>query len=293
MNQYFNGTGVALITPFTETNNIDFQGLDQIVRNQVIGGTDYLVVLGTTAETPNLSTTERLEIVSFIKERSTGLPVVVGMGGNNTQRIINNIGKFDLNGVSALLVVTPYYNKPSQKGMISHYLAVAEASPVPVILYNVPSRTGVNLEADTVIKLAELSEKIVAVKEASGDLVQISRIIKYAPANFSVISGDDAFTLPMIALGAKGVISVIANALPKQLGRLTRYALDGDFESARKHHYELSELFKLLFIEGNPAGIKALLNSMGLIKNILRQPLCPVSDQTYTQISKAFQNISE
>jgi 4-hydroxy-tetrahydrodipicolinate synthase len=293
MNQYFNGTGVALITPFTETNNIDFQSLDQIVRNQVIGGTDYLVVLGTTAETPNLSTTERLEIVSFIKERSTGLPVVVGMGGNNTQRIINNIGKFDLNGVSALLVVTPYYNKPSQKGMISHYLAVAEASPVPVILYNVPSRTGVNLEADTVIKLAELSEKIVAVKEASGDLVQISRIIKYAPANFSVISGDDAFTLPMIALGAKGVISVIANALPKQLGRLTRYALDGDFESARKHHYELSELFKLLFIEGNPAGIKALLNSMGLIKNILRQPLCPVSDQTYTQISKAFQNISE
>ncbi|MDD4757107.1 MAG: 4-hydroxy-tetrahydrodipicolinate synthase [Prolixibacteraceae bacterium] len=289
MNHVFKGAGVALVTPFTEENKIDFKGLEKIVRNQVNGGTDYLVVLGTTAETPTLSTEEQHEVVNFIKDNASGLPVVVGMGGNDTKKILKHIDTFNLEGVSGLLIVTPYYNKPSQEGMYNHYSEIASVSPVPVILYNVPSRTGVNIEADTVIKLAELSEKIVAVKEASGDLNQISRIIKYAPDNFSVISGDDAYTLPMIALGAKGVISVIANALPKELSNLAHSALNENFESARKQHHYLSELFKLLFKEGNPAGVKALLNIMGLIENKLRSPLFPVSGQTYNDISWAYQ----
>ena len=289
MNHVFKGAGVALVTPFTEENKIDFKGLEKIVRNLVNGGTDYLVVLGTTAETPTLSTEEQHEVVNFIKDNASGLPVVVGMGGNDTKKILKHIDTFNLEGVSGLLIVTPYYNKPSQEGMYNHYSEIASVSPVPVILYNVPSRTGVNIEADTVIKLAELSEKIVAVKEASGDLNQISRIIKYAPDNFSVISGDDAYTLTMIALGAKGVISVIANALPKELSNLAHSALNENFESARKQHHYLSELFKLLFKEGNPAGVKALLNIMGLIENYLRSPLFPVSGQTYNDISWAYQ----
>ncbi|NLO02651.1 MAG: 4-hydroxy-tetrahydrodipicolinate synthase [Bacteroidales bacterium] len=289
MNHVFKGAGVALVTPFTEENKIDFKGLEKIVRNQVNGGTDYLVVLGTTAETPTLSTEEQHEVVNFIKDNASGLPVVVGMGGNDTKKILKHIDTFNLEGVSGLLIVTPYYNKPSQEGMYNHYSEIASVSPVPVILYNVPSRTGVNIEADTVIKLAELSEKIVAVKEASGDLNQISRIIKYAPDNFSVISGDDAYTLPMIALGAKGVISVIANALPKELSNLAHSALNVNFESARKHHPYLSAIFKLLFKEGNPAGVKALLNIMGLIENKLRSPLFPVSGQAYNDISWAYQ----
>lgn len=292
MNHVFQGTGVALVTPFTETNEIDYNGLEKIVRNQVGGGTDYLVVLGTTAETPTLSDEEKVEVVNFVKEKASGLPVVVGMGGNDTKKILKHIDAFNLEGVSGLLIVTPYYNKPSQEGMYNHYSEIASASPVPVILYNVPSRTGVNLEADTVIKLAGLSDKIVAVKEASGDFNQISRIIKYAPDNFSVISGDDAFTLPMIALGAKGVISVIANALPKELSNLAHSALNEKYEPARKQHHELSELFRLLFKEGNPAGVKALLNIMGLIDNKLRSPLFPVSRQTYNDISRAYQQIT-
>jgi 4-hydroxy-tetrahydrodipicolinate synthase len=292
MNHVFKGTGVALVTPFTEKNNIDFNGLEKIVKNQVDGGTDYLVALGTTAETPTLSTEEKLEVVSFIKEKASGLPVVVGMGGNDTKKILKNIDTFDLKGVSGLLIVTPYYNKPSQEGMYNHYSEIADASPVPVILYNVPSRTGINLEADTVIKLAEISDKIVAVKEASGDITQISKIIKYAPEHFSVISGDDAFTLPMIALGARGVISVIANALPKELSNLAHSALNEKYISARQQHHELSELFRLLFKEGNPAGIKALLNIMGLIDNQLRSPLFPVSGQTFNDISWAYQQIT-
>lgn len=292
MNHTFKGVGVALVTPFTENNQIDFKGLEKVVINQVKGGTDYLVVLGTTAETSTLSAEEKYEVVNFVKEKASGLPVVVGMGDNDTQRILKNIESFDLEGVSGLLIVTPYYNKPSQKGLFNHYSEIASATPLPIILYNVPSRTGVNLEADTVIRLAEFSEKIIAVKEASGDLTQISKIIKYSPEKFSVISGDDAFTLPMIALGARGVISVIANALPKELSNLTHSALNEKYDTARKQHHQLSELFKLLFKEGNPAGVKALLNTMGLINNKLRSPLFPVSHQTYIEIDKARKQIS-
>jgi len=287
----FTGVGVAMITPFTEKNKIDFKGLEKIIDNQVNGGTDYLVALGTTAETPTLTADEKQEIVNFVKQKSTGLPLVVGMGGNDTQKIIKRISKFDFDGVDGLLIVTPYYNKPSQEGMFRHYIAIAKASPVPVILYNVPSRTGVNLKADTVIKLAEESDNITAVKEASGSLAQITRICKYAPDNFTVISGDDAMTLPLITMGGKGVISVIANALPVKLSNLVHKALEENFIDAKNQHLELLDLFKLLFKEGNPAGIKALLNIQGITENELRLPLCAVSSDTYKKISKAYHKL--
>jgi 4-hydroxy-tetrahydrodipicolinate synthase len=249
---------------------------------------DYLVALGTTAETPTLSAGEKLEIVKLIKEKSAGLPIVVGMGGNDTRKIIKQIDKFNFEGVSGLLIVTPYYNKPSQEGMFVHYSEIAKASPVPIILYNVPSRTGVNMEAETVARLAEASEKIAAVKEASGILSQITRIGKYTPDNFTVISGDDVLALPIISIGGKGVISVIANALPGKLSKLIHLALDGKFNESLELHFEMIELFKLLFKEGNPGGIKALLHCQGIIENVLRSPLCKISDGTYSEIKDAY-----
>ncbi|SHF65561.1 4-hydroxy-tetrahydrodipicolinate synthase [Mariniphaga anaerophila] len=288
MNHPFKGAGVALATPFTEENEIDFDALDTIIGNQVKGGMDYLVALGTTAETPTLSEGEKKEVVSFIKEKSAGLPIVVGMGGNDTQSIIKQIDAFDFNGVNGILVVTPYYNKPSQEGMFRHYSAIAQASPVPIILYNVPSRTGVNMEAETVVRLAEASERIVAVKEASGILSQITRINRNTPDHFSVISGDDVLALPIMSIGGIGVISVIANALPGKLSSLVHFALEGKYDQARELHFELIDLFKLLFKDGNPGGVKALLNIQGIINNELRSPLYRISDGTYGEIKEAY-----
>jgi len=288
MDTLFRGTGVALVTPFKKNGEIDYDALEQIIDNQIKGGTDYLVALGTTAETPTLSGKEKKEIVNFIKERSAGLPVVVGMGGNDTRKVINNINKFDPEGISGLLIVTPYYNKPSQEGMFRHYSAIARECPIPVILYNVPSRTGINLEAETVGRLAEKYENIVAVKEASGIFSQMTKIVKYTPDHFSLISGDDVLCLPIISIGGQGVISVIANALPRKIGNLVNLALDNQYESARKIQIELIELFKLLFKEGNPGGIKALLNVMDLSQNELRSPLYPVSNELYKEIGDAY-----
>jgi 4-hydroxy-tetrahydrodipicolinate synthase len=288
MNHPFKGAGVALVTPFTEENKIDFDALGKVIDNQVKGGMDYLVALGTTAETPTLSAEEKREVVTFVKNNSAGLPVVVGMGGNDTRKIIKQIGKFDFNGVAGLLIVTPYYNKPSQEGMFRHYSAIAKASPVPIILYNVPSRTGVNLEYDTVVRLAEASGKIVAVKEASGILSQITRINKYSPDHFAVISGDDVLALPVVSIGGVGVISVIANALPGKLSSLIHLALEGKYDQARELHFELIDLFKLLFKEGNPGGIKALMHIQGILQNELRTPLFRITDQTYNEIKEAY-----
>lgn len=288
MSQLFTGAGVALVTPFTENNRIDFDALETVVSRQVQGGMDYLVALGTTAETPTLTSEEKREVVKLVKEKSAGLPVVVGMGGNDTRKIIKQIDKFDFNGIGGLLIVTPYYNKPSQEGMFNHYSEIAKASPVPIILYNVPSRTGVNLEAETVARLAEASEKIAAVKEASGVLSQITKIGKYTPDNFTVISGDDVLALPIISIGGKGVISVIANALPEKLSRLIHLALEGKFSESLELHFEMIELFKLLFKEGNPGGVKALMHAQGIIKNVLRTPLCKISDETYNEIRDAY-----
>jgi 4-hydroxy-tetrahydrodipicolinate synthase len=288
MNHPFKGAGVALVTPFTEENKIDFDALGKVIDNQVKGGMDYLVALGTTAETPTLSAEEKREVVTFVKNNSAGLPVVVGMGGNDTRKIIKQIGKFDFNGVAGLLIVTPYYNKPSQEGMFRHYSAIAKASPVPIILYNVPSRTGVNLEYDTVVRLAEASGKIVAVKEASGILSQITRINKYSPDHFAVISGDDVLALPVVSIGGVGVISVIANALPGKLSSLIHLALEGKYDQARELHFELIDLFKLLFKEGNPGGIKALMHIQGILQNELRTPLFRITDQTYNEVKEAY-----
>jgi len=292
MSQLFKGAGVALVTPFTKNNDVDYRALEKVIDNQVQGGMDYLVALGTTAETPTLTAGEKLDVVGLIKEKSAGLPVVVGMGGNDTRKIIKQIDKFDFNGVSGLLIVTPYYNKPSQEGMFHHYSAIAKASPVPIILYNVPSRTGVNLEFETVVRLAEASDKIVAVKEASGILSQITKIGKYTPDHFSVISGDDVLALPIMSVGGKGVISVIANALPGQLSSLIHKALDGKFNEALELHYELIDLFKLLFKEGNPGGVKALMHYMGILENVLRTPLYKISDETYNEIKEAYLKLS-
>ena len=287
MSQLFKGAGVALITPFTN-NKIDFKALENVIKNQVQGGMDYLVALGTTAESATLTTEEKKDVIKCTLENSGKLPVVVGMGGNDTQSIINQIKSTNLAGVSGLLIVTPYYNKPSQEGMFRHYSAIANESPLPIILYNVPSRTGVNLEYDTVVRLAEASDKIVAVKEASGIMSQIASIAKYAPDNFSMISGDDVLALPTTTIGGKGVISVLANALPSKISSLIHLALQGNYTEATKIHFELIDLFKLIFKEGNPGGIKALMHFMGTIENELRLPMYKISDATYAEIKEAY-----
>ncbi|MFW5831899.1 MAG: 4-hydroxy-tetrahydrodipicolinate synthase, partial [Prolixibacteraceae bacterium] len=279
------------ITPFLENNRIDFNALQQVTENQVKGGMDYLVALGTTAETPTLTGQEKLEAVQAIKEKAGGLPVVVGMGGNDTRKIIKQIGQFNFTGVSGLLIVTPYYNKPTQKGIFHHYSAIAKECPVPIILYNVPSRTGVNMNADTVIRLAEKYDNIAAVKEASGEISQITEIGKYTPDGFSIISGDDVLALPILSVGGSGVISVIANALPEKLSGLIHAGLEGRFDDAKNLHYELIDLLNLIFKEGNPGGIKALMHIQGSVQNILRSPLYRVSDETYAEIEAAYRKL--
>ncbi len=288
MSQFCKGAGVALITPFTNDNNIDYNALETIVENQVKGGMDYLVALGTTAESSTLRTEEKAKVVEVVKQNAAGLPVVVGMGGNDTQAIINNIANFNLEGVSGLLIVTPYYNKPSQEGMFRHYVEIVRNSPIPIILYNVPSRTGVNLEYETVVRLAEASDKIVAVKEASGIMSQIASLSKYTPEGFSVISGDDVLALPTTTIGGKGVISVLANALPSKISSMIHSALEGNYKAATEIHFELIDLFKLIFKEGNPGGIKALMNFQGIIENELRLPMYKISDATYNEIKAAY-----
>ena len=286
MSRYFTGVGVALITPFTTNDQVDYKALETIIENQAKGGMDYLVALGTTAETATLSNDEKAHVVELVKEKANGLPVVVGMGGNDTRTMCNQIDKFNFEGIDGILVVTPYYNKPSQEGMYHHYLEVAKASPVPVILYNVPSRTGVNLDATTVGRLAEASDKIVAVKEASGEHSQMTKIGKYTSDDFTVISGDDLLAITISAIGGKGVISVAANAYPEKISKMMHLALDNDFDGARKIHFELIEMFQLLFREGNPGGIKALMNIQGTIENILRLPLYKISNGLYNEIKQ-------
>nr|WP_321356517.1 4-hydroxy-tetrahydrodipicolinate synthase [uncultured Draconibacterium sp.] len=286
MSRYFKGAGVALITPFTNNDQVDYKALETIIENQVKGDMDYLVALGTTAETATLTPDEKAHVVELVKEKANGLPVVVGMGGNDTRTMCNQIDNFNFEGIDGILVVTPYYNKPSQEGMYHHYLEIAKASPVPIILYNVPSRTGVNLDATTVGRLAEASDKIVAIKEASGEHSQMTKIGKYTPDNFTVISGDDLLAITIAAIGGQGVISVIANAYPDKASQLIHNTLANDFDGARKIHFELIEMFQLLFREGNPGGIKALMNIQGIIENNLRLPLYKISDGLYNEIKE-------
>ncbi|HAQ18906.1 MAG TPA: 4-hydroxy-tetrahydrodipicolinate synthase [Prolixibacteraceae bacterium] len=293
MTHPFLGAGVALITPFNEDKSIDYKALERLIENQVQGGIDYLVVLGTTGETPTLSENEKKEIVRFVIDKNAGrLKIVVGMGGNNTSGLVESIQNANFDGVDAILSVTPYYNKPTQEGLFQHFKMVIDASPVPVILYNVPGRTGVNMDADTTLRIGRLSDKVIAIKEASGDLDQFARIISKAPSHFKLISGDDGLTLPAITMGAIGVISVIANALPEKLSQLTHTSLRGDTAISGQLHLQIAEMLKLIFKEGSPCGVKALMEIMGIAKNQLRLPLVSVSPATYTLIEKQLKQIN-
>lgn len=287
------GMGVALVTPFNADKTIDFQALARLVEHQIKSGIDFLVVLGTTAETPTLTVDEKKQVREFVAERVAGrVPLVLGMGGNNTMGLVEELKSTDLSAFDAILTVVPFYNKPSQEGIYQHYAAVAQASPLPVVLYNVPGRTGVNMTAETTLRLAtDFAGKIVAVKEASGNFSQIDDIIKRKPADFNVLSGDDGIAFPLITLGAVGVISVIGNAFPTEFSKMVRLALEGDYANALTIHHKFTELFSLLFVDGNPAGVKCLLHAMGWMENELRLPLVPTRLTTYEQIRHVLETL--
>ncbi len=285
--------GVALITPFNEDETIDFPALARLIEYQIQNGIDYLVALGTTAETPTLTEDEKARTRAFIIEKVNGrVPIVLGLGGNNTNAIVENLKTQNFDGIDAILSVVPYYNKPSQEGIYQHYKAIASATKLPVILYNVPGRTGVNMTAETTLRLARDFDNIVAIKEASGNITQMDDIIKNKPSDFMVISGDDGITFPLITLGAVGVISVIGNAFPREFSRMVRLALNGDYASALTIHHRFTELFSLLFVDGNPAGVKCLLHAMGYIQNQLRLPLVPTRITTYEKIRDVLQKLN-
>ena len=282
----FRGLGIALITPFKSNGSIDMESLDRLVEYQLKGGVDFLCIMGTTAETPTLTSEEKKMLKEHLVERVAGrVPLLMGCGGNSTASVVNDLQTMDWSGIDGILSVCPYYNKPSQEGLYQHYKAIAQASPIPVVLYNVPGRTGVNMTAETALRLARDFDNIVAIKEASGNITQMDDIIKNKPKNFDVISGDDGITFPLITLGAVGVISVIGNALPAEFSRMVRLALRGEYSSALQIHHKFTVLFKLLFVDGNPAGVKAMLSEMGMIENQLRLPLVPTRLKTMEQIS--------
>jgi 4-hydroxy-tetrahydrodipicolinate synthase len=286
------GTGVAIVTPFKNDSSIDFSAMGRVVNHVIKGGVNYIVALGTTGESVTLTKDEKKALVSYIIEViDNRVPLVVGIGGNNTQEIVNQVRTVDLSGVDAILSVAPYYNKPNQRGLFQHFKAIATWSPVPVIIYNVPGRTSSNIAADTCLQLAHECENIVAVKEASGNMEQIMKIMKGKPENFSVISGDDMLTLQIIAAGGTGVISVLANAFPAQWSDMVNNCLKSNFKTAREIQFLFLEMLELLFIDGSPSGVKAMLNIMNLCQNNLRLPLVPVSRTIYSRIQKAVDEI--
>ena len=279
MQNIFQGTGVALITPFTTTGSVDFKALAALVNHCIDGGIDFLVALGTTGETATLSDEEQKAVLNCILEANAGrLPVILGMGGNNTEKLVEQIKKQDFTGISGILSVSPYYNKPTQEGIYQHYMALEKASPLPIIIYNVPGRTGSNISAQTTLRLAKASAKFVAVKEASGNIHQVMQILKDAPENFLVLSGDDNLTLPMMSCGAKGVISVIAQAYPKIYSDMVNAANSGDFKKAANLHFALFDITDQIFEQGNPAGIKKVLQLMNIVEDKLRLPLVSVDE---------------
>lgn len=285
MNKFI-GTGVALVTPFDINGNVDYVAFSRLLAHVIDGGVDYVLVMGTTGETPCLSATERRQVIDFAKKEIAGrVPIMVGMSGNNTADLLDSIRNFDFSGIDGLLTASPFYNKPVQNGLYAHFAHVAEVSPVPVILYNIPGRTGVNILPETICRLACDFDNIVAVKEASGSVDQIMRVVENKPERFTVISGDDGLTLPLISAGVKGVISVIANAFPRDWSAMVKAALNGDFDSARAIHYKYLRTVRMMFAEGNPAGVKAYLAQMGIMQNVLRLPLVNVSDDLYARIA--------
>ena len=285
------GLGVALVTPFNKDLSIDFNSLGRIIDHIIDGGADYIVVLGTTAETPTLNLEERILITDFVRQKVEGkIPLVIGIGGNCTKRVCDEISNRDLTGYSAILSVTPYYNKPTQEGLYQHFKNICEASPLPIVLYNVPGRTGVNLTAKTTLRLSQF-ENIIGVKEASGNLDQINEIIKNAPDNFKVISGNDSDTISIIKSGGQGVISVVANALPAFMKDLVMYCQKRQWGKAEELQLNISKLISHIFEEGNPAGIKALLSKLGFCENIVRLPLVPVSETVEHKLQEELSKI--
>lgn len=287
------GMGVALITPFKEDESVDYEALGRLVDYLLQNGADYLVVLGTTAETPTLTEEEKKKIIELVVTKVRHrIPIVLGVGGNCTKSVVDKLKNDNFEGIDAILSVVPYYNKPSQEGIYQHYKAIAQATELPVILYNVPGRTGVNMTAETTLRLAREFKNIIAVKEASGNITQMDDIIKNKPKDFNVISGDDGITFPLITLGAIGVISVIGNAFPREFSRMVRLALAGDYDSSRTIHHRFTELFSLLFVDGNPAGVKSMLSMMGFVENRLRLPLVPTRIVTYEKIRNVLHELS-
>ena len=288
----FKGLGIALVTPFNEDGSVDYKALIRLVEYQLDNGADFLCILATTGETPTLTAEEKQKIKETIVSLVHGrVPILMGCGGNNTAAIIEELKTRDFQGIDGILSVCPYYNKPSQEGLYQHFKAIANATRLPVVLYNVPGRTGINMTAATTVRLAHDCENIVAIKEASGNLEQVDEIIKNKPAKFDVISGDDALTFPMVSCGAVGVISVIGNALPKEFSKMIRLQMRGEYDPARKIHHRFTDLFSLLFVDGNPAGVKAMLHEMGFIKNVLRLPLVPMRINNMQRMSEILKEL--
>ena len=288
----FKGLGIALITPFLEDGSVDYKSLIRLVEYQLDNGADFFCILATTGETPTLTAEEKQKIKDLVVDLVGGrVPILVGCGGYNTAEIVQELKTRDFRGVDGILSVCPYYNKPSQEGLYQHFKAIAAATSLPVVLYNVPGRTGVNMKAETTVRLARDCQNIVAIKEASGNLEQVDEIIKNKPKDFDVISGDDALTFPMISCGAVGVISVIGNALPREFSKMIRLQMKGEYDGARKIHHRFIDLFSLLFVDGNPAGVKAMLHEMGYIQNVLRLPLVPTRISTLHRMSEIMKEL--
>ena len=288
----FKGLGIALVTPFTEDGEVDYSALKRLILYQLENGADFFCILATTGETPTLTPMERQRIKDTVVEVVNGkVPILMGCGGNDTASVVRELKEGDFFGIDGVLSVCPYYNKPSQEGLYQHFKTIAESTHLPVVLYNVPGRTGVNMRAETTVRLARDCHNIVGIKEASGLMPQVDEIIKNKPDSFDVISGDDALTFPMVASGAVGVISVIGNALPKEFSRMIRLEFKGDYAAARKIHHKFTDLFNLLFVDGNPAGVKAMLHELGFINNVLRLPLVPTRLTTLKRISEILKEL--
>lgn len=288
----FKGLGIALITPFMEDGSVDYKALIRLIEYQLDNGADFFCILATTGETPTLTADEKQKIKDLVVSIVGGrVPILMGCGGYNTAAIVEELQTRDFKGVDGILSVCPYYNKPSQEGLYQHFKTIAANTSLPVVLYNVPGRTGVNMKAETTVRLAHDCQNIVAIKEASGNLEQVDEIIKNKPKDFDVISGDDALTFPMISCGAVGVISVIGNALPREFSKMIRLQMRGEYDGARKIHHRFTDLFSLLFVDGNPAGVKAMLHEMGYIENILRLPLVPTRISTLQRMSEIMKEL--
>ena len=288
----FRGTGIAIVTPFLEDGSIDWDSFRSLINFWIENKVEYLVVLGTTGESATIHGAEKQQVFSFVHAETKGrLPLVAGIGGNDTREVVDNFKQFNLEGYHAILSVSPYYNKPNQEGIFQHYKALDAVTPLPIIMYNVPSRTGMNVSADTQLRIARECKNIFATKEASGDFNQLNQIIKYKPADFMVISGDDPITLQMIAMGAEGLISVVANAYPKEYAEMVRLCMNGQFVEADDIHFKYIDIINSMFAEGSPSGVKAFLSEMGLCKNTFRLPVWPVSEKLLQKIREQMKEV--